>query len=153
MGDGLKAVFGMFGPEDNGAEGARDAARAALAMRDAMDDLRKQDPEFRDRSIGIGLHTGEVVIGEIGTADRTDFTAIGSPVNLAARIEAETKHVLQARRDQAEPPSAVILMSHVTYDLIAGMVEARSLGPVTIRGLEDEEVRLWELKKLRPTIG
>jgi adenylate cyclase len=153
MGDGLKAVFGMFGPEDNGVQGARDAVRTALAMRDALDDLRKHDPEFRDRSIGIGLHTGEVVIGEIGTADRTDFTAIGSPVNLAARIEAETKHVLQAQGDQAEPPAAVILMSHVTYDLIAGLVEARSLGPVTIRGLEDEEVRLWELKKLRSSTG
>jgi adenylate cyclase len=145
IGDGLMAIFGMFIADESGAEGVRDAAHAALAMRDALHALQKQDPRFQGHAIGIGLHTGRVVVGEIGTPEKTEFTAIGSAVNLASRIESETKHVFEEYKERGECPAVVILMSHVTHGLLAGEVEARAIGAASIRGLEDEEVRLWEL--------
>ena len=142
IGDGLMAVFGIFTPDERGAEGAREAVRAALAMRQALDELRKIDPEFQEITIGIGLHTGKVVIGDLGPAERADFTAIGSAVNLTARIEGETKAVLAQHHQRGERPAAVILMSQTTAELLAGTVAARPLGPAAICGLENEEVRL-----------
>jgi class 3 adenylate cyclase/CHASE2 domain-containing sensor protein len=151
IGDGLMAVFGMFSTDKSGADGARDAARAALAMREALEQLRESDPDFRQTAIGIGLHTGRVIIGELGPSHRVDFTAIGSAVNLASRIEGATKNILETQKDPGHSPAAVILMSHVTCELIAPFVAVRSLGQATIRGLEDEEVQLWELQDLART--
>jgi len=151
IGDGLMALFGLFSRDESGAAGAGDAVRAAVAMRTALDELRRQEPEFRSIAMGVGLHTGRVLVGDLGPPDRTDFTAIGSPVNLAARIEAETKGVLAAHRQRGADPAAVILMSDVTYRLVADQVRARALGPAVIRGLEEEEVRLWELDEAAPS--
>jgi adenylate cyclase len=114
-------------------------------MREAVERLRAQDADFKECAVGIGLHTGKVVTGEISTPDKSDFTAVGSAVNLASRIEDETRRVFQSRWDNGEQPSVVILMSHVTYELVRDVIEARSIGEVTIRGLENEEVQLWEL--------
>jgi adenylate cyclase len=148
IGDGLMVVFGMFSRDESGAEGAADAVRAALAMRAELEALQREDPAFREIAIGIGLHTGRVIIGDLGPPERTDFTAIGSPVNLASRIESETKGVLEAHRQCGSSPAAVMLMSDVTYRHVEGIAHARLLGPAVVRGLENEEVRLWELVKV-----
>ena len=73
MGDGVLAIFG----EDDGPERALAAARAALETGEA-ESLR----------FGFGLHTGEVLYGNIGSERRLDFTVLGGAVNVAARIEA-----------------------------------------------------------------
>lgn len=86
LGDGLMALFGAPVPND---DHARAAARAALRARDAVEALS----ESRRRlgldplRIGIGLNTGEVVAGCIGTKERTEYSVIGHAVNLGARLE------------------------------------------------------------------
>jgi class 3 adenylate cyclase len=145
MGDGIMVLFGLFGRDVSDVGGARQAARAARAMRDAVEELRRTDARFAEITIGIGIHTGDVVTGEIGTAERTEFAAIGSATNLASRIEGATKPVLASYRERGEQPAAVILLSDATHDLIDGTLPTRPLGPASIRGLEDEDVRLWEL--------
>ena len=124
-------------PSDN--TGAHDAARAALAMRDAIEDLRTMDDNFKSLSVGIGIHTGAVIVGEIATPHKADFTAVGSAVNLASRIEGEARRVFH-ERDQS--PSVIILISHATHALIADTVEATFLGAMREGG---EEVGVWEL--------
>jgi adenylate cyclase len=83
IGDGLLAVFGAPQRLPNHAAASVSAARAIAA---AVDD------EFRgDLSVGIGINTGTVVAGNVGGAGRFEFSVIGDPVNVAARIEAATR--------------------------------------------------------------
>jgi adenylate cyclase len=89
LGDGFMALFGAI------EEGAR-AGEAVAASREMLAALTGLNARLAQRgeaplAIGIGLHTGDAVIGSIGSRDRMEFTAIGSTVNLAARVEGMTK--------------------------------------------------------------
>ena len=90
MGDGLMALFGAL--EHNPWQTA-DAVKAALAMREA---LAAYNRELEGRGLaklefGVGIHTGDVVAGVMGSDRFSEFTVIGDPVNLAARVEALTR--------------------------------------------------------------
>ena len=90
IGDGLMALFGAptATPDD-----ARNAVNAAVAMQKRFATL---NPElvaagFSEIAVGIGLHTGEATVGYIGSEKRSEYTAIGDTVNLASRLESNTK--------------------------------------------------------------
>ena len=91
MGDGVMALFGLEGAE--GPEPCAAALAAARAMLVQLDGFNSYLENLFDErfEIGIGIHYGEVVIGELGHPDRKQLTAIGDPVNVAARIETATK--------------------------------------------------------------
>jgi adenylate cyclase len=94
MGDGVLAIF----PADDDEDFAPASLRALAAATRGLDRLaatnleraRNAQPELRN---GIGLHLGEVIYGNVGAADRLDFTVIGPAVNLASRIEGLTKRL------------------------------------------------------------
>lgn len=94
MGDGIMAIFGMDAPA---AEGAKRAIAAARVMGGVLDSLNVSlHDELRGPlSMGIGLHTGNVILGRIGAAHRTEsgarLTALGDAVNIASRLESTTK--------------------------------------------------------------
>ena len=76
------------------AEDAQRAVRAALRMRPALAGLNgrwENNPDRKKLTIGIGVNHGEVIVGNVGTQDRTEFTVLGDGVNLAARLESATK--------------------------------------------------------------
>ena len=91
------AVMAMFGSPVPYPDHARRALRAALGMLAAADDFRAwMDARFGDRglppfAIGIGVHTGPVISGDIGTEKRREYTIIGDTVNTASRLEGATK--------------------------------------------------------------
>ena len=90
IGDGVMALFGIDTPLD---EGCRRALRTAAAMGRHLDDLNRTlahdlDPPLR---IGIGIHAGAAIVGEMGYGSATNVTAIGDSVNIASRLEAMTK--------------------------------------------------------------
>jgi class 3 adenylate cyclase len=92
LGDGLMAIFGVLPDASCGAE---PAARAALEMRMRMRQLnskRRADGQAV-LEFGVALHTGDVVLGAVGIAQRSDFTAIGDTVNTAARLEGQCKEL------------------------------------------------------------
>jgi adenylate cyclase len=91
MGDGLMALFGLDAPEPRVA--CEQAVRAALDMLQGLPELNRYLSAHFDTSlgIGIGVHVGEVLVGEIGHPQRMQFTAIGDVVNVASRIESATK--------------------------------------------------------------
>ena len=96
MGDGVLAVF-PAADDDDFSEASVQALEAALEGLERLGTINKArrqagQPEVR---IGIGLHLGEVIFGNVGAADRLDFTVIGPAVNLASRIEGLTKRLFR----------------------------------------------------------
>ena len=91
MGDGLMALFGV----KNSEQAAEQAVRAAVEMLEAMEEFNPHlEMLYQQRlQIGIGIHYGSVVIGEVGASDNKRVTAIGDAVNLASRIESANKLV------------------------------------------------------------
>ena len=90
LGDGLMAIFGAMGDPTHGAPAA---ARAAIDMRAKLTALNAErqtrgEPVVR---FGVGVHTGDVVLGAVGLPERSDYTAIGDTVNTASRMESLTK--------------------------------------------------------------
>ena len=122
MGDAVLALFGA--PVHHDDDSLR-AVKAALAMQEKLRELNEEwrtggKPALR---VGIGIATGEVVVGNIGSTKRLEYTAIGQDVNHAQRIEELTKQF-----------PADILVSEATYEEIKDHVVAHKFGPVTIRG-------------------
>lgn len=129
MGDGIMAFWGAPVANPNSAS---DAVRAALAMADSLNDLRDELGDLgKDLAIGIGVHTGNAVVGFIGSNDRLDYTAIGDTVNLASRVEGLTKGV------------ARILVTETTREAAGDAFAWRDCGLHQVRG-RDHGVRLFE---------
>ena len=90
-GDGVMALFGVDGTGPG--EGSRQAVRAAAAMVARVQELSRALADDLDTALrlGIGIHTGPAVVGQMGYASTTYLTAVGDTVHVAARLEALTK--------------------------------------------------------------
>ncbi len=94
IGDAVMVIFGLEDPECKETH----AVSCALDVLDALDRLNrdlkdKNLPEFS--KIGIGIHSGELIVGNVGSDNRKEFTVIGDVVNTASRLESHTKETLQ----------------------------------------------------------
>lgn len=92
LGDGLMALFGISSTPE---EGCQAALKAAKKMRQALDELNTKLADDLDEplKVGIGIHAGPVVLGEMGYGASRGLTAIGDTVNTASRLEAATKEL------------------------------------------------------------
>ncbi|MCA9997108.1 MAG: adenylate/guanylate cyclase domain-containing protein, partial [Anaerolineales bacterium] len=127
VGDGVMGVFGVPLVQEDDPERA---VRAALAMRGALGDFVGQVShsltegaalleQLHALEMRIGINTGSVLFGEMGTSD--EYTVIGDAVNVASRVT------------DAAPPGG-ILISHDTYLLTRGVFNIEPLGPVSVKG-------------------
>ena len=116
------AVFGAPVPNVND---AMNAVRAAVRMRHALAvlNVRLVARGIAPLKTGIGIHTGEVVAGNIGSERRMEYTVIGDAVNLASRLETSTKEL-----------GVHILISEDTYELTKSKVVARKVREITVKG-------------------
>jgi adenylate cyclase len=120
MGDGIMAFWGAPNDIKNPAGAAIDCA---LKMLEGLQHLRKTDERFADVDIGIGIATGDAVVGNFGGAQRFDYSAVGDTVNLASRLEGLTRHF-----------HVHLLVNRETLAEAAGDYCAREVGLVKVRG-------------------
>jgi adenylate cyclase len=131
LGDGLMALFGAptVTPKD-----ASNAIAAAVAMQRRMlsinDELREEG--FPEIGIGIGLHTGEVTVGYIGSERRSEYTAIGDAVNTSSRLESNAK-------------AGEILVSEVTAKAAHSRYQLAAREPISVKNRE-QPVPLFEVE-------
>lgn len=130
IGDGLMIIFGL--PLSQGpCEDAKLAIQASLAMLKSvtkLNEMNADNPAIPQLRIGIGIHTGTLMAGSIGSASRQEYSVIGATVNLASRLESLNK-----------PFKTEILMSQATYDMVAHEFKGiRALGKSSVAGLEEQ---------------
>lgn len=131
IGDAIMAFWGA--PVDD-PQHAKNAVAAALEMVEVLLEFRRDLGELSTVfDVGIGIHTGPAVVGFIGAKERLDYTAIGDAVNLASRIEGQTKGV------------ARILVSENTRVACGGHFEFIEHGSVHVKGRQ-AAVQLFEPK-------
>lgn len=134
IGDAIMAIFGA--PVKHG-DDALQSVLAGLDMREALDGFNAEQraaghPEF---PIGIGIHYGEVTVGNIGTEKKMDYTVIGDSVNLASRLEGLTKQYHQG-----------LIISESLYEEVKGSVPCRLLDSVAVKG-KTKGVKIYSAKK------
>lgn len=125
IGDAIMALWGVPLPEKNH---AKLACRTALKMRRSLDEVQEQwskkgIPNF---DIGIGINTGEAVVGNIGSQQRFDYTAIGDSINLASRVEGLTKQY-----------GVRILITENTYKHVKDDFVTRKIDLVAVKGKKE----------------
>ena len=128
VGDEIMAVFSGPKKEIN-------ACKAAMEIRKAM--YREKQAALEEGaasiSVGIGINSGSVVFGSVGSETRKDFTSIGDTVNLAARLESANKEY-----------GSKAIISEAVYEKLNGSFVCRELDFVTVKG-KTEPVRIYEI--------
>ncbi|HEU4934507.1 MAG TPA: adenylate/guanylate cyclase domain-containing protein [Pyrinomonadaceae bacterium] len=130
LGDGLMALFGAptATPDD-----ASNALNAAVAMQRRLLGINRElrDEGFQEIGVGMGLHTGEVVVGYIGSDRRSEYTAIGDAVNTSSRLESNAR-------------GGEILISDATAKAAHSRYKLKPREPITVKNRQ-QPVNLWEV--------
>ncbi len=140
LGDGIMAFWGAPAPN---AEHALAACRAALLCQERLAGLREswkaegKPPFFQ----GIGLNTGEAIVGNMGSSTRMSYTVVGDPVNTASRLENLNRHY-----------GTGIILSQSTRDLVKDHFVTRPLDLVSVKGRKTA-VKIYELMGSAATCG
>ena len=136
IGDGLLAVFGEpVKTKDH-------ALNAVLCGLEILENLKLLKEKFKNENkpvinIGIGVNTGEVFAGNIGTEERLEYTVIGDNVNLASRIEAYNQ-ILKTQ----------FLISEYTYEYVKDAVDVVKLSGISIKG-KSKPIDIYEVLRLK----
>lgn len=129
MGDAFMAEFNTtLNPQEDHVERA---VRTALAIRQELVAYHDKFPDERRLHFGMGIHSGESVVGNVGTHFRKDYSVIGDAVNLAKRLQEI------AEADQ-------ILVTHAVYERVKGWAELQFVGERQLKGRDTLE-RIYEL--------
>jgi adenylate cyclase len=123
-GDAVMALFNTpLNPQDDHIE---QAVNAALRIRTRLAEYQHSFPQDRVLHCGIGIHTGETVVGNVGSRQRKDYSAIGDVVNLCKRLQEMAGY-------------GEILISRPVYDAVRDKVRVDHLSPVQVKGRETAE--------------
>lgn len=136
IGDAILAVFGAPTSYENNSERAVLAALEMFSSLSLLDTANLKLPP-KGLDIGIGIHEGDVIVGNIGSKDKFDYTVIGDTVNLASRLEGLTKHY-----------SSHIIVSQSIQDRLSGKILFRELDNVRVKGKEIPTT-IYKLENIR----
>lgn len=131
IGDGVMAIFGAPVPQE---DHAKRAVLAGIELKSQADELNRRIEEKYGRSVrfGMGINSGPAVIGNIGSKERLEYTAIGDTVNLASRLESNAK-------------PGQILISEETYRRVKDDFVFKELPPLKVKGKE-KPVNVYEVE-------
>ncbi|MDX1951326.1 MAG: adenylate/guanylate cyclase domain-containing protein [Verrucomicrobiota bacterium] len=129
IGDAVFAVWNAPEPQPNHAELA---CRAALLLRERLIEFEAENESFRLKT-RVGMHTGEASVGNIGSRERFDYTAVGPAINLAARLEGLNKYL-----------GTDILLTDDLLEHVPKLFVTRPVGHFRFKGL-DRVVKIHEL--------
>jgi class 3 adenylate cyclase len=134
QGDGILAFFGA---PLSAADDSERALACAIHMQLALDEINAEQCQrgLPELAMGIGINTGEVVVGNIGSDKRAKYGAVGSPINIAYRIESYTV-------------GGQILISPSTYERLQSLVRVRDTLEANFKGLETPLI-LYEVAGLQ----
>jgi adenylate cyclase len=120
-------------PVDNEYNAMR-ALRTAIEMQKSIKRLKQKDPALSDLGLGIGINTGEVVIGNIGSEKIKDYTVIGDTVNMTQKIESQAA-------------SGQILIGASTYNIVSDHI---SIGEMPLMQLKNKKelTKVYELLEI-----
>lgn len=141
IGDCVMAIYGAPVPHP---DDPMRAVRSALDMKRRVGELKAQWrdkirlPEIEQFEIGIGIHTGEVIAGNIGNIQRMEYTVVSTAVNLASRLE-----------NYAEPGQ--IIISRATHDIVKDKIHARKLAPARLKNIS-QPVEIYEVTGLKEAL-
>jgi adenylate cyclase len=135
MGDAIMAFFGNPVPQP---DQAKRAVLMSLDMQDAIARLNQKLTAEGRRTIGVGMgiNTGDVTVGNLGSKDFLDYTVIGDAVNLACRLEENAK-------------AGEIIVTQATYDEVKDVVEAEPMEPIRVKG-KSEPIPIYRVLRRRP---
>jgi len=145
IGDAIMAYWNAPGNVPDHAERAVVATLNQLHLIDELNKKVRQDPRFENTvkmsdkmgvdpiEIGIGLNTGVAVAGEMGSSQRSDYTVIGDPVNLGARLESLCKYY-----------NSKCNISSFTKEQLTGSYIYRFIDLVTVKG-KSEPIAIWQI--------
>ena len=143
MGDAIMAIFGLVFNEDECH--SKQAVCAGLEMLERLEkhnaERMKAKPGSSPLKLGVGIHTGEVVAGYVESHDRLEFTVLGQNVNLAARIEGQTK-----------APAPPLLFSKEVADKVASKIDVEEVLTADLKGVS-EPVKLFSVKSVVASPG
>ena len=136
IGDGMMVLFGA---PRRSTDPCGDAVKCALAMMSALDDLNAEfeAENLPTLTIGIGINFGSVTVGNIGSSERHNYSAIGDAVNVAARLEGLTKEL-----------GRKILITEAVVSRIGAGFQFDPLGTHEVKG--HSPVNVWGIRTARP---
>ena len=130
-GDSIMAVWNV---PINCPEHALLATKAAVAAQLALKGLQEKASNLPKMEFGIGINTGTVVAGNMGSIDRLEYSVIGDAVNTAARLASMT-------------PGRRVWIGEETFELVKDYIDATPLGPLTLKG-KHEEFQAYEVSNI-----
>lgn len=136
LGDAILAFFGApIAHEDDPERACRAALEIVTGARRYAERL-EQERGIRGFNVRVGINTGLVVVGEVGTDLRVNYTAVGETINLAARMEQNA-------------PAGGILITHNTYRHVQNLCDVTAQEPLLVKGLPDP-VQTYLVRGIRP---
>ncbi len=134
IGDGIMAIWGAPDADPDAATHAVDAVLACQLLVQKLNGKRAEEGlEFARLQLRVGINSGPAIVGNVGSRDRVNYTALGDTVNLASRLEGVNKEF-----------GTSTLISESTRRQLTGRHLTRRLGRIAVRGKEDR-IRAYEL--------
>ena len=139
IGDAIMAIWGAPVFIENH---ARLSVMAGMKILKVVNNLSREYAKrgYRPLDVGVGINTGEMIVGTVGSVKRLDYTVIGDSVNVAARLQELTRKYKNR-----------MIISETTYEAVKDIINVKQLGQVPVKGRKGK-VTIYEVQNFKPEV-